>query len=143
MNTAENLISICRAQGITLNVNGDALQMLPENKISASLKAALLENQAGILAELTRTDEPVAIQDVEPATMSRLDVFELMEYCKELGARFYLNGGKLQVRGIERLPFDTRLQVLENWWKIHYHLSPPPCGRAPATRDMPLSDSIR
>jgi len=143
MNAAENLIQICHSRGIELTRNGDSLQAMPESKVTASLKAALLENESAILAELTRAAEPVEIPDVDPAAISRLDIFELVEYCKTLGARFYLNDGRLQVRFIERLPFDTRLQVLDNWWKIHYHLSPPPCGRAPATRDMPLSESIR
>lgn len=142
MNAAENLMQICRTQGIQLTVKDGALQAMPESKVTASLQAALVENESAILAELTRTDEPVAIPDVEPATMSRLDVWEFIEYCERLGARFYLSDGRLQVRFIEHLPFDTRLKILENWWKIHYHLSPQPCGRAPATRDMPLSESI-
>jgi len=135
MNTAENLIQICHSRGIELTRNGDSLQAMPENKLIATLKAALLENESAILAELTRLNTIERLTDKPPAK-GLLEILELITYCKECGVLFRVNDGSMKVRFLSRLPFDVQLEVLENWWWIINLLSPRTYGRTPAIRDM-------
>jgi len=135
MNAAENLIQICHSRGIELTRNGDSLQAMPESKVTASLQAALAENEASILAELTRLNT-IEHKTDKPAAKGLLEVMELITYCKECGVLFHVNDGNMKAQFLRRLPFNVQLEVLENWWWIINLLSPRTYGRAPAIRDM-------